>query len=484
METNLHIISAAITDRGLSEKRPQNEDSFLEISHCGVFAVADGVGGAEGGEVASQMAMEILGEAFTNKHEDIDAEAVLRKAIESANAAIYQTAQELSKLSSMATTIVALHISSNIATIGHVGDSRLYRVDPGGNLHRETEDHSMVADEVRAGRMTEDQAENHPSRNVINRALGAEPIVEVDLKTLLVEPGTSFLICSDGITRHVSDDEIKEILITEGDLNSICDYLKTLCYERGAEDNLTAVVVKVTSEFGDKEIATGPMIGEDEEDTLATARVFPDDESVETITVGTGTETETQVHDQPDRAFSNTGNFLSLGGSNYQNETDDTNAGIIKKAAGVGLLLLGCILGFAVYHFTLVSAPKPQPPQLSEMKSDNIAVSSFEKLRRTVDADPAAYLKEVPPAQDAEDFYLQGRAYLLRGDSIKARSSLLEAQKHLPNSDLSNSQILAADIAAALVIANDVEMQKRFKSELENTLKTFTNSSPNINLSR
>ena len=165
MDNSIRISSAAISERGLSEKRPQNEDSFLEMNQSGIFAVADGVGGAQAGEVASQMAVEILGEAFANAHGEHDAETVMRTAIERANAAIHQMAHELPQLASMATTIVALQVADNIATIGHVGDSRLYRVDRDGNLFRETEDHSMVAGEVRAGRMTEEQAENHPSRD-------------------------------------------------------------------------------------------------------------------------------------------------------------------------------------------------------------------------------------------------------------------------------------------------------------------------------
>src|SRR5438552_9024639 len=102
----------------------------------------------------------------------------------------------------------------------------------------------MVADEVRAGRMTEQQAENHPSRNIISRALGAEPTVDVDLKTIMIEPGTAFLICSDGITRHVGDQEIKGVLTFGGEPADICAYLKDLSYQRGAEDNLTALGVK------------------------------------------------------------------------------------------------------------------------------------------------------------------------------------------------------------------------------------------------
>ena len=274
MDNEIRISSAAVSDRGLSDKRPQNEDSFLEMGQRGIFAVADGVGGAQAGEVASQMAVEILGEAFTNFQVGADAETVMRTAIERANGAINRMAMELPQLSNMATTVVALHLAGNIATIGHVGDSRLYRVDRDGNIYRETADHSMVAEEVRAGRMTEEQAENHPSRNIISRALGAEPTVEAEIKTIMVDPGTSFLLCSDGITRHVNDQEIKGVLTFGGDPVDICDYLKGLCYERGAEDNLTAVIVKVTRSSTDtvsEPIQSFTSIEEDEP-TVATAR--------------------------------------------------------------------------------------------------------------------------------------------------------------------------------------------------------------------
>src|SRR5947209_11349948 len=120
MNNSLDITSAAVSDRGLSEKRPQNEDSFLQIERCGIFAVADGVGGAQAGEVASQMAIEILGEAFANLSGSTDAETVMRAAIERANTAIFQMAHELPQLANMATTIVALHMKGNIATTGHV----------------------------------------------------------------------------------------------------------------------------------------------------------------------------------------------------------------------------------------------------------------------------------------------------------------------------------------------------------------------------
>lgn len=280
MVTNFRIESGSVSDRGLSEKRPQNEDSFIEIPENGIFAVADGVGGAQAGEVASQMAMEILGEAFINMAPASDAEEVMRLALERANSAIFQMSNELSQLSKMATTVVALHIDGNIATIGHVGDSRLYRRDAEGILHRETDDHSMVAEEVRAGRMSEEQAENHPGKNIISRALGAEATVIVDLKTMMIDSDSTFLICSDGVTRHISDSEINELLGTGSSPAEICSEIKDICFDRGAEDNLTAVIVKLTAadvaadtEEPESEVVELPSIPEDDEPTVAAARI-------------------------------------------------------------------------------------------------------------------------------------------------------------------------------------------------------------------
>jgi len=266
------LISASITDRGLSDKRPQNEDSFAELPQYGVFAVADGVGGANAGDFASRMAMELLTEAVVNRSDQIDAEDLLRTAITHANKSVFQTAQELPQLSSMATTIVVLHLKRNIATVAHVGDSRIYRFSPDGQLFRETNDHSVVEEEVRAGRMTPDEAAVHPSRNIISRAIGAENDVEIDVKTLMVEPNTTFLLCSDGITRHINDDELQAIFAGGADPQTICEHLKEVCYSRGAEDNLTAVIVRTFAEgieVIDDFDATVPVM---EEETVASAR--------------------------------------------------------------------------------------------------------------------------------------------------------------------------------------------------------------------
>src|SRR5215813_8753443 len=242
---NFQVQSSALSDRGLNERRPLNEDAFLHDQARGIFAVADGVGGAEAGEVASQTAIEVLDEAFRHQTEGADVEDLMELAIQRANASIHQMAQEHAKFSMMATTIVALHLSGNVATFGHVGDSRLYRLSPDGKLHRETEDHSIVEEEVRAGRMTPEQAANHPSKNVISRALGAEQAVDVDMKTIEVEEGTEFLLCTDGITRHISDNELRQLMVVSDSLDELCGELKRRCFDRGAEDNLTVVAIRV-----------------------------------------------------------------------------------------------------------------------------------------------------------------------------------------------------------------------------------------------
>src|SRR5262249_10619949 len=239
------VQSAALTDRGLNERRPLNEDALLHDSERSIFAVADGVGGAEAGEVASQTAIEVLDEAFRHQTDRAGVADLMELAIQRASASIHQMAQEDAKFSMKPTTSVALHLKGNIATFGHVGDSRLYRLTPDGQLHRETEDHSIVEEEVRAGRMTPEQAANHPSKNVISRALGAEEAVDVDMKTIEVEEGTEFLLCTDGITRHISDNEIRQLMVVSNNLDEVCNELKQRCYERGAEDNLTVVVVRV-----------------------------------------------------------------------------------------------------------------------------------------------------------------------------------------------------------------------------------------------
>ncbi len=300
--------TASISDRGLSDKRPVNEDSMLSLEQFGLFAVADGVGGAQAGDVASQMAMEILGEAFLHYGDTVDPEEIMKVSIERANEAIHQMATELPQLASMATTLAAIQVSGDIVTIAHVGDSRVYRLDPDGKLHRETDDHSMVEEEVRAGRMSPDQAANHPGRNIISRAVGAEETVDVEIKTIMTDPGSAFLLCTDGVTRHITDEELEHLLTTGMSPEMLCQQIKDICYERGAEDNLTAIIARSTLMAGDAE-APAPSFRDEmdlETETVATARasagapgehVPPPDEMNSEHLDHSGDHTETVIDD-------------------------------------------------------------------------------------------------------------------------------------------------------------------------------------------
>ncbi len=525
MDNDLRISSAAVSDRGLSEKRPQNEDSYLEMAAVGIFAVADGVGGAQAGEVASQMAVEILGEAFSNLSSSSDAETAMLAAMEKANSSIFQMAHELPSLASMATTIAALHLKKDIATIGHVGDSRVYRIDPQGNIYRETDDHSVVAEEVRAGRMTEEQAENHPSKNVISRALGAEGTVEPDLKTIMVEPGTSFMLCSDGITRHVSDAEICTLLSRGEDLDDVCERLKDLVYERGAEDNMTAVVVRV----GDfkapaKEAATEEMPsldtletdeGEDsEETTIATARASSpfdskadDDDVLELETgelkkplVGNDTIVHPAASPEPDSSYARTieiesphakaaaaqSGFSMFGASDERDhEAERSNLGSVGGL--IAGLIIGAMIGLGIFYFVLrPNSPEPaNTAPISQMRSANIPLSAFEENRRDVDKDPAGYIAKFGTnPQDCEDYYLLGRAYLMAGDFEKARSSFEQARTKLPTADPVNQKTISADIATSLIAIRDTTSQTMLKKELESVPPTPGNSNTSANTNK
>ncbi|MBK8150105.1 MAG: protein phosphatase 2C domain-containing protein [Acidobacteria bacterium] len=516
MESNYQISSASVTDRGLSEKRPQNEDSFLEIPEVGLYAVADGVGGAQAGEVASQMAMEILGEAFVNINPGADAEEVMRVAIERANAAIFQMSGDLAQLSMMATTIVALHISGNVATIGHVGDSRLYRLDNRGSLYRETQDHSVVEEEVRAGRMTAAQAANHPSRNVISRALGAEGTVEVDLKTIMFESGTVFLICSDGVTRHITDFEIRELLLSSPNPALICDRIKAICFDRGAEDNLTAVIVRVAEAavpaISDDARTTAPL-ADFEEETVAAVRQeietpaeseLPPTASLEMPAVAESTFEDTDeqylIHSETEEFVEfeqtvpietdPTPEMLSFQAespvsepepamsvevdspfSMYADEEAKSGGGFFGKLLGALLwLIVGAAIGAGGYFAYLTYfAPVPDVPALTP-KTNNIAQSSVDTLRQDAVTKPAEVIKQyaTAPPKDASDFFVLGKAHLYNKNYEEAKKAFIEARNRLKDvSSAENKAALAADITQGLIIAQNKDIQAAFEKELK-----------------
>src|SRR5919202_2479204 len=196
--------SAGSTDAG--RKRRRNEDSF--VIDPPLFAAADGMGGAQAGEVASRLAAA----AFREFHEadDLAAEERVAAIIREANRRIYERARSDAQASGMGTTITAALVTQEGVAVGHVGDSRAYRLRQ-ERLEQLTEDHSLVADLVRSGRLSPDEADAHPQRSVITRALGTDPEVDVDSFNAADEPGDVFLLCSDGLTTMVDDDDIRDL---------------------------------------------------------------------------------------------------------------------------------------------------------------------------------------------------------------------------------------------------------------------------------
>ncbi|MCM3871083.1 MAG: protein phosphatase 2C domain-containing protein [Pyrinomonadaceae bacterium] len=493
-----------VTDRGLNERRPLNEDSLLADRGRFIFAVADGVGGAEAGEVASQTAIEVLDEAFRHQAEGDDVEDLMELAIQRANASIHQMAQEHAKFSMMATTIVALHLKGNIATIGHVGDSRLYRLTVEGDLVRETEDHSVVEEEVRAGRMTAEQAAHHPSKNVISRALGAEESVEVDLKTIEVEDGTEFLLCTDGITRHISDAELRQLLVTQDSLKSLCDELKRRCYERGAEDNLTAVVVR----YGQRIPADGRL--EDLQRTISpeteTVAIF--ERGARPPAAGNFDLTEDALAPSARLAFATAGTSeegqISTPERKLNIPAPNASKGGFLRAVGRLFLFIVFLaaVGGAFYAGRRYKGPIPF------LKDENEAVAQvspnpllaedpllkFERTRSEIDSDPNSWLSTQVKAEltrqgvssplessDPEFLYLYGRASLLAGNSVESAQALELA---IVKSDLTpsprNSTIRKeATLALAALALKFVREKPRASRHLEEILsKPVPGSSP------
>ncbi len=435
----LTIKSSAVTDRGLSEKRPLNEDSFLADTERSIFSVADGVGGAEAGEVASQTAIEVLDEAFRHKDDNADIEDLMELAIQRANASIHKMAQEHARFAMMATTIVALHIKDNIATIGHVGDSRLYRLTPDGHLLRETEDHSVVEEEVRAGRMTAEQAANHPSKNIISRALGAEDSVEVDLKVIEVEDGTQFLLCTDGITRHIPDHELRQLMILHDDLPTLCGILKDRCYERGAEDNLTAVVVRVGTSISAAQRSAEMDETLTPEASAASVRLATAERDVtqempaQTFVPASRKAFPAVPSETPEPVnFAPTDN-----GEVPQKERNGSFAGRFILFLLVLGALAGAFYGGRKYKGTIPYIDHDNPiaaqPSPTATATTSDPPSSFETSRREVDRDPNAWLAVTARSEmtrqgiqnpldssEPEFLYLYARASLLTGNTDEA----------------------------------------------------------------
>jgi protein phosphatase len=234
--------AAGATDRG--RVRRTNEDFFVIRPEAGVFVVCDGMGGAAAGETASHLAAETAAASLSAAKRG---PAAIGEAVRAANAAVYERARQDLRLEGMGTTLVALLLSERRAWLGHVGDSRCYRWRT-GTLARLTQDHSLVEEQIRIGRMTREQARRSPMQNVITRAVGTRAEVVADVQDLPLQRDDLFLIASDGLTRELTESAMGGILETAGsDLEAACAALIAAANAAGGRDNITCVLVRAGS---------------------------------------------------------------------------------------------------------------------------------------------------------------------------------------------------------------------------------------------
>jgi PPM family protein phosphatase len=249
------------TDPG--RQRRGNEDALF--AGPPYFAVADGMGGAQAGEVASGIAMDLFARSMPD---DGSAEERLSTVAQVANARIHELSRSDRDRAGMGTTIAAVHVGDDEVAVAHVGDSRAYRLRD-GVLEPLTRDHSLVQALIDQGRLTEEEAAHHPQRSIITRALGPEPSVEVETRTYRAEPGDVFLLCSDGLTSMVDDDTVARIIASAGDLRAAARKLIDAANAAGGRDNITVVLFRLDGEGAEAAAPAGPA----EQDTTADGSV-------------------------------------------------------------------------------------------------------------------------------------------------------------------------------------------------------------------
>lgn len=242
----VHYSAAAASDRG--RKRPSNEDAFAYSVENGVFLVCDGMGGAAAGEIASSLAADETLKHLTRRIgsgvETGDLALLAEEAIGVANEAIYKRSERNYKLSGMGTTLVGLIVDERQVLVFNVGDSRCYLLR-NSRIQQLTVDHSLVEEQVRLGMMTRSEALRSPLKNVITRALGTQTRVTPDVFEHEAEPGDLFLLCSDGLTRELSDSQIQSLLCCDTTLAVLCTKLVEAAVNAGGHDNITCLLVRV-----------------------------------------------------------------------------------------------------------------------------------------------------------------------------------------------------------------------------------------------
>jgi protein phosphatase len=242
------VEQAAFTDTG--RQRRANEDAML--ARAPLYAVADGMGGARAGEIASRTAIDILGLGV----EDGIVRSRIVELVRRANRAVHEAQLSDPELSGMGTTATVAHVGSEALTVAHVGDSRAYLLRE-GTLRRLTDDHSLVEEMRRSGRLTAEEAANHPQRSIITRALGPDSQVEVDVREFALEAGDVVLLCSDGLTSMIPESRIVEVLRGNARLDTAGRALIAAANAAGGRDNITVVLLRIGG-LDDEIIATEP----------------------------------------------------------------------------------------------------------------------------------------------------------------------------------------------------------------------------------
>ncbi|MFN2240241.1 MAG: Stp1/IreP family PP2C-type Ser/Thr phosphatase [Thermoanaerobaculia bacterium] len=249
----MEVKAVGVTDTG--RQRQHNEDFFLVQPEVKLFLVADGMGGHAAGEIASRIAGESIAEFIrTSLDEDgtwphaYDEHLKpgtnrLLAAVKVANSRVIEAMRKDARLRGMGTTVVASLLEGETMSLAHVGDSRGYHIR-GSQLKRITNDHSWVFEQVQAGMLTEAEAEHHPLRNVITRALGGALTVVPEASEVAIEKGDLFLLCSDGLTGMVPEDEILRLLVEHPNLDEAAEKLIAMANARGGNDNITVVLVR------------------------------------------------------------------------------------------------------------------------------------------------------------------------------------------------------------------------------------------------
>jgi len=232
--------AASMTDPG--RVRKTNEDNFFADEALGLFIVADGMGGHAGGEVASHVAIATISELMKAALTVGDADALIRSAIDQANTAIRHQAEADPTLHGMGTTLVLAFCRGDAIHLAHLGDSRAYLIHD-GSIQRLTEDHSLVAQMVRSGQLSAEEAPRSHLRNVVTRSLGNQKLTEPDLAVVEWNAGDYLLLCSDGLTNMVEESDLRSLISAGGaDLQRSCQQAIDRANQNGGRDNITAVL--------------------------------------------------------------------------------------------------------------------------------------------------------------------------------------------------------------------------------------------------